>query len=296
MRQQEVEAYLQRDHEASIREAARTLSGVVRPTPLVRSDYYSDERGCNVFIKPENLQVTGSFKIRGAYNKIAALSEEELAGGVIAASAGNHAQGVAYSAKAKGIPATIVMPGITPLIKVNATQSYGAEVILAGDVYDESYARAIEMAEESGRVFVHPFDDYDIVCGQGTIGLEIMEELPQVDEILVPIGGGGLAGGIALIAKALNPSVKVIGVEPEGAASMRTSVSEGGVRRLEAISTNAEGVAVRQPGDLTFAIARDFIDEIITVSEKEIMEDVLLVMEKHKFVAETAGVVAVAGL
>jgi threonine dehydratase len=296
MNKREITYYLKKNHEDDIREAAEKLRGVIRKTPLVRSEFYGDEYGCNAFIKPEHLQITGSFKIRGAYNRIASLSEAETKKGVIAASAGNHAQGVAYSAKAKGIPATIVMPSTTPLIKVNATESYGADVVLHGDIYDESYDRAVELAAKNDYTFIHPFDDYGVICGQGTIGLEILEELPDADEIIVPVGGGGLISGIALIAKAIKPGIKVIGVEPKDAASMKLSLKENAVGRLEKVSTSAEGVAVRQPGDLTFAIARDYVDDIISVSEKDIMENVMLIMEKHKFVAETAGVVSLAGL
>ncbi|MDR1292962.1 MAG: threonine ammonia-lyase, partial [Clostridiales Family XIII bacterium] len=258
--------------------------------------FYSEEYGCEVYIKPEQLQVTGSFKIRGAYNKIASLEANELAKGVIASSAGNHAQGVAMSARMVKSPATIVMPSVTPLLKVNATKSYGADVILYGDVYDESYNKAIELAERNDFTFIHPFDDYRVVCGQGTIALEILAELPCTNEILVPIGGGGLIAGIALAAKAINPKIKVIGVIPKGARSMKISLEEGRVSRLAEVKTAAEGVAVKQPGDLTFAIAQKYVDDIVTVSEKDIMESVLLVIEKHKFIAETAGVVPIAGL
>jgi threonine dehydratase len=292
----EAEHHLTKNHESEIRRAAETLAGVIRKTPLVRSDFYSEEYGCNVYIKPEHLQRTGSFKLRGAYNKIAGLSDDELAKGVIAASAGNHAQGVAYSARAKNIPATIIMPTITPLIKVDATKAYGADVILHGDDYDESYLKAISLMNENELTFIHPFDDYDVVCGQGTIGLEILEELPEVDEILVPVGGGGLVSGIALIAKALNPEVKVIGVVPKGALSMKISLDEKRVNRLAQVKTVAEGVAVRQPGELTFLIAQKYVDDIVTISEKDIMENVLLTMEKHKFVVETAGVLPLAAL
>jgi threonine dehydratase len=291
-----IDEYMARDHAADIRKAAETLRGVLKPTLPIRSDFYSEEYGCEIFIKPEHLQTTGSFKIRGAYNKIANLTDEELARGVIASSAGNHAQGVAYSAKARGTSAAIVMPNITPLLKVDATKSYGAEVILHGDVYDESYSFAVDMAARQNLVFIHPFDDYDIICGQGTIGLELLDELDAIDEILVPIGGGGLIGGIALAVKALKPAIKVIGVVPEGATSMKISLEEGRINRLATVKTSAEGVAVRQPGDLTFAIAQKFVDDIVTVSEKDIMENVLLIMEKHKFVAETAGVIPLAGL
>ncbi|MDR3224835.1 MAG: threonine ammonia-lyase [Clostridiales Family XIII bacterium] len=296
MDKKQINHYMKRDHLAEIRRAAQTLEGVIKTTPLIRSDYYSGEYGCDVFIKPEQLQVTGSFKIRGAYNKIASLDEKERANGVIASSAGNHAQGVALSARMMNCPATIVMPSITPLLKVNATKAYGADVILHGDVYDESYNKAIALAEQNDFTFVHPFDDYEVICGQGTIALEILAELPDADEILVPIGGGGLIGGIALAAKAVNPKIKIIGVIPKGARSMKISLEEGRVSRLAEVKTAAEGVAVKQPGDLTFAIAQQYVDGIETVSEKDIMESILLIIEKHKFIAETAGVVPIAGL
>jgi threonine dehydratase len=296
MDKKQIGYYLKKDHAAEIRRAAQTLDGVIARTPLIRSEFYSAEYGANIYIKPEHLQITGSFKIRGAYNKIAGLSESDLKRGVIASSAGNHAQGVARSAQIKNAPATIVMPSITPLLKVNATKAYDADVILHGDVYDESYNKAVELAEANDFTFVHPFDDYDVICGQGTIGLEIMTELPDADEILVPVGGGGLISGVALAAKAINPKIKVIGVVPKGATSMKISLKDGRVSRLAEVKTAAEGVAVKQPGDLTFAIAQRYVDDIITVTEKEIMESVLLVIEKHKFIAETAGVVPLAGL
>ncbi|MDR2295767.1 MAG: threonine ammonia-lyase, partial [Clostridiales Family XIII bacterium] len=296
MKQEAVERFLRQDHKANILKAAEALRGVLRPTALIHSDFFSEERGCNVYIKPENLQVTGSYKIRGAYNKICGLPPEEGRRGVITASAGNHAQGVAVSAKRKGIPATIVMPNVTPFLKVNATKAYGAEVLIHGDIYDDAYGRALALAEERGCAFIHPFDDYDIICGQGTAGLEILAELPETDEILVPIGGGGLISGIALIVKALNPKVRVTGVVPVGAMSMKISVDEGRVTRLAGVKTCAEGVAVKQPGDLTFAVVKEYVDDIVTVSEKEIMEAVLLTLEKHKLIAEAAGVVSLAAL
>jgi len=292
----ELQKYLERDHEKDILAAAERLRGVLIPTPLIHSEFYSSEYGTDVFLKPEHLQATGSFKIRGAFNKITCLSDEELARGVVCSSAGNHAQGVAKSAMMKNINATIVMPNITPLLKVNATKAYGAEVILHGDVYDESYAHALGIADASGASFIHPFDDYDVICGQGTVGLEIIEELSDADEILVPVGGGGLISGIALIAKAIAPGVKIIGVVPKGALSMKVSIDEGHVSRLAEVHTVAEGVAVKQPGDLTFAIAKRYVDDIVTVTEKDIMENVLLMIEKHKFIVETAGVVSLAGL
>lgn len=296
MNQELIKECLSLDHRENIEKARRNLAPVLKNTSLIYSDFFSGEYGCNIYIKPENLQRTGSFKLRGAYNKIANLSEDERKRGIICSSAGNHAQGVAYSAKEKGIPAIIIMPNVTPLLKVEATRAYGAKVILHGDVYDESYRYALDLSEKEGYTFVHPFDDYDVICGQGTIGIEILEELSEVDEILVPIGGGGLISGIALAVKAVNPAVKVIGVVPVGAMSMKISLEERQVTRLASIKTVAEGVAVKQPGDLTFAIAKSCIDEIITVSEKDIMEAVLLTMEKHKLVAETAGAIPLAGV
>ncbi|GAB1476981.1 threonine ammonia-lyase [Bacillota bacterium] len=293
---EKVKSCLDANHKENIEKAAANLKKVLLPTPLIRSDFFSGEYGCNVYIKPENLQRTGSFKIRGAYNKISNLSQEEKNHGVISSSAGNHAQGVAYSARENRIKSTIVMPNVTPLLKVEATKAYGSKVILHGDVYDEAYRHAMELAEKDGYTFVHPFDDYEVICGQGTIGLEILEALPEVDEILVPIGGGGLIAGIALAVKTINPSVKIIGVSPVGAMAMKISLEEGQVSRLAALKTIAEGVAVKQPGDLTFAFTKKYVDEIITVTEKEIMEAVLLTIEKHKIIAETAGAIPLAAL
>ncbi|MGI6728134.1 MAG: threonine ammonia-lyase [Anaerovoracaceae bacterium] len=296
MNPDKVKHYFDLDHMQNIQKAKENLRPVLKETPLLYSDFFSAEHGCNIYIKPENLQRTGSFKLRGAYNKIANLTEEELKHGIICSSAGNHAQGVAYSAGVKGIHSTIIMPNVTPLLKVEATKAYGSEVILHGDVYDEAYRYAMELSEKHGYTFVHPFDDYDVICGQGTIGMEIIEDLENVDEILVPIGGGGLISGIALAVKTLKPSVKVIGVVPTGAMSMKISVDEGWISRLATVKTVAEGVAVKQPGDLTFAITQKYVDEIITVTEKDIMEAVLLIMEKHKLVAETAGAIPLAGV
>jgi len=296
MNAEQVRHYLGLDHGGNIKKARENLKGVVKETPLIYSDFYSKENKCNVYIKPENFQVTGSFKIRGAYNKIANLSDEECRKGIICASAGNHAQGVAFSAQKRGVKSTIVMPNVTPLLKIEATREYGSEVVIHGDVYDESSNKALALAEEHGYTFVHAFDDYDVICGQGTIGLEILDELDSVDEILVPIGGGGLISGIALAVKSVKPDVKVIGVVPVGAMSMKISIDEGQVTRLAAVRTIAEGVAVKQPGNLTFAFTKQYVDEIITVSEKDIMEAVLLLLEKHKMIAETAGVVPLAGV
>ncbi len=296
MNSEQIKHYLGLDHEDNIKKARENLKGIIKDTPLIYSDFFSKENNCNVYIKPENFQTTGSFKIRGAFNKIANLSDEECKSGIICSSAGNHAQGVAFSAQKRGIKSTIVMPNVTPLLKIDATKEYGSEVVIHGDVYDEAYGKAVELAEEKGYTFVHAFDDYDVICGQGTIGMEILENLENVDEILVPIGGGGLISGIALAVKAIKPQVKVIGVVPVGAMAMKISVDAGELTSLPVVRTSAEGVAVRQPGDLTFAITKQFVDEIITVSEKDIMEAVLLLLEKHKMIAETAGVVPLAGV
>ncbi len=283
-------------HEKCIRNAKGKLKGIIKETNLIHSDFFSKEFGNNIYLKPENLQFTGSFKIRGAFNKIANLSEKEKTNGIIASSAGNHAQGVAYSAQKLGLQSVIVMPNITPLIKVNATKSYGSEVVLHGNVYDEAYNEALRLAESKGYTFVHPFNDYDVICGQGTIGVEIIDQLADVDEILVPIGGGGLISGIALAAKSINPNIRVIGVEPLGAMTMKSSIDKGKVVELDIVKTTAEGVAVKKPGDLTFNLVNRYVDGIITVSEEDIMEALLLLLEKHKIIAETAGVLSLAAL
>lgn len=293
---QKVTTYLQENHVENIKKAGKNLEPILYKTPLIQSEYFSKEHNMNVYIKPENLQRTGSFKIRGAFNKIINLSDKEKEMGVIAASAGNHAQGVAYSARENQIKSTIVMPEATPLLKVDATKACGSRVLLHGSGYDEAYAYAKKLAKEEDLIFVHPFDDYEIVCGQATIGLEILEELPEVDEILVPIGGGGLIAGIALAVKSVKPSVKIIGVSPQGSTAMKISLEEGQVTRLAETKTVAEGVAVKKPGDLTFAISKEYVDEIVTVSDKEIMEAVLFLIEKHKIVAETAGAISLAAL
>ncbi len=277
-----------------IRRAAANLEGVLRKTELIPSEFFSQETGNHIYIKPENLQRTGSFKIRGAYNKITNLTEEERARGVIASSAGNHAQGVALAASKMGIRSTIVMPQTTPLIKVDSTKSYGAEVVLCGNVYDEAYAKAEELSQAHGYTFVHPYNDYDVICGQGTIALEILAEMPDIDQILVPVGGGGLISGIALAAKAIKPSIQVIGVEPAGAASMTASLNAGHVVTLPEVHTTAEGVAVRTVGDLTLEICGRYVDGIIQVSEEEIMEALLMLLERHKIIAEAAGALSLA--
>ncbi len=274
--------------------AKEKLSKVLLETHLIYSPIFSKESGNKVFIKPENLQKTGSFKIRGAYNKISNLTDAEKKRGVIASSAGNHAQGVAYGAKESGIKAVIVMPKSTPLIKVESTKQYGAEVILHGDVYDDAYKKAKELEEKEGYVFVHPFNDEDVLDGQGTIALEILAELPEIDIILVPIGGGGLISGIACAAKILKPEIKIIGVEPEGAASAYEALKENKVIELKEANTIADGTAVKKIGDLNFEYIKKYVDEIITVSDYELMEAFLLLVEKHKIIAENSGILSVA--
>lgn len=279
-----------------MRMAQNRISSVLENTKLIKSRPLSEEYDCNVFLKPENLQTTGAFKIRGAFNKISQLSEEEKKKGLVASSAGNHAQGVAYAAQMLGVESTIVMPRTTPLIKVESTRGYGANVVLCGDCYDDAYAEAKRLEFEKGFTFVHPFDDMDVITGQGTIGLEIVDELKDIDYILTPIGGGGLISGIALAAKFLKPSVKIIGVEPEGAKSMKTSIEAGRLSTLSTVSTVADGVAVKTPGEKTFSIVQSLVDEVITVSDFELMESFLLLLEKHKIVAENAGILPVAAL
>lgn len=277
-------------------EARERLGTVIVKTKLIHSSVFSEETGNEVYIKPENLQRTGSFKIRGAYNKISKLTEEEKKKGVIASSAGNHAQGVALAAQKLGIKAVIVMPKHTPLIKVEATRKYGAEVILSGEVYDEAFQKAKELQEKEGYIFIHPFDDEDVIEGQGTIALEVLEELPDADIIMVPLGGGGLISGVAAAAKMKNPQIKIVGVEPEGAASALKSIEKGKVIELKEASTIADGAAVKRIGNIDFDYIKKYVDEIITVSDYELMEAFLLLVEKHKIVAENAGILSVAGL
>ena len=277
-------------------EARERLNTVITKTKLIHSSIFSNETGNEVYIKPENLQRTGAFKIRGAYNKIAKLTEEEKKRGVIAASAGNHAQGVALAAQKLGIKAVIVMPKHTPLIKVEATRRYGAEVILTGEVYDEAYEYAKKLQEKEGYTFVHPFNDEDVIEGQGTIALEVLEELPDADIILVPIGGGGLISGIASAAKLKNPLIKIIGVEPEGAASALEARKNKHVVELAEANTIADGTAVKKIGEITFDYIEKYVDDIVTVSDYELMAAFLVLVEKHKIVAENSGILAVAGL
>ena len=277
--------------------AARSvLSGVILNTNLIYSPALSKSTGNQVYIKPENMQVTGAYKIRGAYYKISTLSEEEKARGLITASAGNHAKGVAYAAQAAGVKATIVMPTTTPLVKVNNTKDYGAEVILHGETFDDAAALCAQLAEERGLTYVHPFNDPAIATGQGTISYEIFQDLPDVDIILVPIGGGGLATGVSTLAKLLNPNVTVIGVEPVGAASMKASLEAGHVVTLPTINTIADGVAVKTPGDQIFPYIQKNIDDIITIHDSELVDAFLDMMERHKMVVENAGLLTIAAL
>ena len=277
-------------------EASEIVTRVTNPTKLIKSDYLSQQTGAKVYLKPENMQHTGAYKLRGAYYKISTLSEEERAKGLITASAGNHAQGVAYAAKAYGCKATIVMPTVTPLIKVNRTKSYGAEVILHGDVYEDACAYAYKLAEEHGYTFVHPFDDLDVATGQGTIAMEIIQELPTVDYILAPIGGGGLITGVSTLAKMLNPKIKVIGVEPAGAASMTAALKAGEVVELDSANTIADGTAVKAVGHQNLPYVRENVDEVLLVEDDELIGAFLDIVENHKMIVENSGLLSVAAL
>lgn len=277
-------------------EAAEIVKKVTLETKLVYSEYFSNLTGNRVYFKPENLQYTGAYKVRGAYYKISTLSDEERAKGLITASAGNHAQGVAYAAKLYGVRAVVVMPVTTPLMKVNRTKSYGAEVVLYGNVYDEACEYALKLAKEEGLTFVHPFDDYDVATGQGSIAMEIIKELPTVDYILVPIGGGGLATGVSTLAKLLNPKIKVIGVEPAGANCMQESIKAGKVVTLPSASTIADGTAVKTPGSKIFPYVKKNIDDIITIKDEELIVAFLDVVENHKMIVENSGLLTVAAL
>ena len=277
-------------------EASEIVNKVTLNTNLIYSDYFSEQTGNKVYIKPENMQFTGAYKVRGAYYKTSTLTPEERAKGLITASAGNHAQGVAYAAKLYGVKATIVMPTVTPLMKVNRTKSYGADVILYGDVYDDACKYALELAEKEGYTFIHPFDDLDVATGQGTIAVEIIKELPTVDYILVPIGGGGLATGVSTLAKLLNPNIKVIGVEPAEAACMKASLSAGKVVTLDSANTIADGTAVKTPGSNIFPYIQKNIDDIITIEDDELIDAFLDMVENHKLVAENSGLLTIAAL
>ena len=277
-------------------EASELVKKVTNSTKLVYSDYLSEQSGGKVYLKPENMQHTGAYKIRGAYYKISTLSDEERGRGLITASAANHAQGVAFAAKKFGCKAVIVMPTVTPLIKVNRTKSYGAEVILHGDVYDDAYAYACELAEKEGYTFVHPFNDIDVATGQGTIAMEIVQELPTVDYILVPIGGGGLVSGVATLAKMLNPKIKVIGVEPAEAASMKAALAAGEVVQLESANTIADGTAVKAVGDKILPFVKENVDDVLLVEDDELIGAFLDMVENHKMIVENSGLLSVAAL
>ena len=277
-------------------EASELVKQVTLETKLVYSEYFSSQTGNKVYFKPENMQYTGAYKIRGAYYKIHTLTEEERKKGLITASAGNHAQGVAYAARLAGVKAVVVMPTTTPLMKVNRTKSYGAEVILEGDVFDEACAHAYKLAEEHGYTFVHPFDDLDVATGQGTIAMEIIKELPTVDYILVPIGGGGLCTGVSTLAKLLNPKIKIIGVEPAGANCMQESLRQGKVVSLPEVSTIADGTAVKTPGSKIFPYIRQNLDDILTVDDDELVVAFLDMVENHKMIVENSGLLTVAAL
>ncbi len=277
-------------------EASEKVKEVTLPTNLIYSEYYSQTTGNKVYLKPENLQNTGAYKVRGAYYKTSTLSEAERKKGLITASAGNHAQGVANAAKIYGVPAIIVMPTTTPLIKVNRTKAYGADVVLYGNVYDDSEKKAMELAKEKGYTFVHPFNDLTVATGQGTIAMEIFKELPTVDIILVPIGGGGLAAGVSTLAKMLNPNITVIGVEPAGAACMSESLKEGKVVTLPSAVTIADGTAVKTPGDKVFPYIQKNIDKIIKIEDQELIVNFLDIIENHKMLVENSGLLTVAAL
>lgn len=277
-------------------EAYERVQEVVLPTNLIQSDFFSQTTGNKVYLKPENLQLTGAYKIRGAYYKISTMSDEEKQKGLITASAGNHAQGVAYAARKFGVPATIVMPVSTPLLKVNRTKNLGAEVILHGNVYDEACDKALELAAEHGYTFVHPFDDLDVATGQGSIAMEIVKELPTVDTILVPVGGGGLATGVSTLAKMLNPKIHVIGVEPAGANCLQVSLQEGKVTTLDKVDTIADGTAVKTPGENIFPYLQQNLDDIITIEDDELIVAFLDVLENHKLLVENSGLLTVAAL
>ena len=277
-------------------EASEAVKKVTQETKLIYSDYFSEQTGNKVYLKPENMQFTGAYKLRGAYYKISTLSEEERSRGLITASAGNHAQGVAYAAKCFGAKSVIVMPTTTPLIKVERTKNYGAEVVLYGDVYDEACEYALKLADEKGYTFIHPFDDLTVATGQGTIAMEIFQELPLVDYILVPVGGGGLATGVSTLAKLLNPKIKVIGVEPAGANCMQVSMEKGEVTTLPEVNTIADGTAVKRPGEKTFPYLQENLDGIITVEDSELIVAFLDMVENHKMIVENSGLLTVAAL
>ena len=277
-------------------DASEKIKEVTLPTPLQYSEYFSGQTGAKVWLKPENMQLTGAYKVRGAYYKISTLSEEEKKKGLITASAGNHAQGVAYAAGKCGARAVVVMPTTTPLIKVERTKKLGAEVVLFGDVYDQACEHALQLAAEEGLTFIHPFNDLDVATGQGSIMMEIIKELPTVDYVLVPVGGGGLATGVSTLAKLLNPHIKVIGVEPAGAACLTASLKEGKVVTLPSASTIADGTAVLTPGDKLFPYLQENLDDVLTIEDDELITAFLDMVENHKMIVENSGLLSVAAL
>ncbi|MPQ43477.1 threonine ammonia-lyase [Clostridium tarantellae] len=279
-----------------IKKAKRNIEDIVMKTPLLYSEVFS--KGCQneVFMKCENLQLTGAYKIRGALNKIRSLTEEEKNKGVVCSSAGNHAQGVAYASSLANVKATIVMPETTPLLKIQSTKDFGGNIVLAGEVYDDAYKEAKRIEKEQGVTFLHPFNDIDVICGQGTVGLEILEDLPNVDIILCPIGGGGLISGISIAAKSINSNIKIIGVQAAGANAMEQSFKKGHLINIDKVDTIADGIAVKQPGNLTYEIIKDYVDDIVTVTDNEIVEAFFTLSEKHKLLAEASGVVSLAAL
>ena len=279
-----------------VQDARENIKDVVIKTPLLYSPVFSNLSGNQVYLKCENLQVTGAYKIRGALNKIRSLSEEEKEKGVVCSSAGNHAQGVAYVATLSHVDSTIVMPETTPYLKVQSTKDFGGNVVLTGICYDDAFKEACRIEQEKGATFIHPFNDPDIIYGQGTVGLEILEELPNLDVILCPIGGGGLISGVALYAKSINPNIKVIGVQAEGANAMERSFKAGKLTSLDRVDTIAEGIAVKTPGDLTFSYIKEYVDDIITVKDSAIVDSLLVLTEKHKLLAETSGAASLAAL
>ncbi|MBQ7563512.1 MAG: threonine ammonia-lyase [Lachnospiraceae bacterium] len=280
----------------SFEEASEIVKMAATETKLIYSNYLSNMTGNKVYLKPENMQLTGAYKLRGAYYKVSKLTPEERAAGVITASAGNHAQGVAYAAAVYGMKAVIVMPTTTPYIKINRTRGYGAEVVLYGDTYDDAYEHALKLASENHYTFIHPFDDLTVATGQGTIAMEIFKELPLVDIILVPIGGGGLAAGVSTLAKLLNPKIRIIGVEPEGAACMSESIKAGKVTSLKTVNTIADGTAVKTPGELIFPYIQKNLDAVITVPDEELVVSFLDMVENHKMIVENSGLLTVAAL
>lgn len=279
-----------------IKKAKENIKDIINKTPLIHSNIFSSINNCSVYMKCENLQVTGAYKIRGALNKIRSLSEDEKSKGVVCSSAGNHAQGVAYAANLLGVKSTIVMPKNTPYLKIQSTQNFGGNVVLNGTCYDDAYLKAKSIEFENNSIFIHPFNDINVIYGQGTIALEIFEDLEDIDVIICPIGGGGLISGISLAAKEINPEIKIIGVQAEGANAMEQSYKSGKIISLPSVNTIADGIAVKSPGELTYSLIKEYVDEIVTVSDKEIAEAFLILCERHKLLAEASGVASLAAL